>query len=98
MTPTMQGARFRALCPDCRGSFELAAGALRLRHHDVAAPLRGEELRHVFRSGHTLPRPVLVPFAILARVVRGREDEDPLQPLHSPRTLRDGAVEVGMLR
>ncbi len=30
MTPTMQGALFRALCPDCRGSFELAAGALRL--------------------------------------------------------------------
>lgn len=28
--PVPAGVRFRAACPDCRGRFELAAGALRL--------------------------------------------------------------------
>jgi hypothetical protein len=89
----------RTARPSGTGAATAGGRAGRLRIHDVAAALRGEELRHVCGPGHTLARPHRVVPAVGIRIVgpADREDELALQALHRAGALRNRAVEILVL-
>src|SRR5687768_7156300 len=66
--------------------------------HDVAAALRGDELRHIRCAGYAFAGPLRVVLPVGVGLVSRREDELPLQSFHRTGTLRDRAVQLRVLR
>src|SRR6185503_15540426 len=92
--------RRRRRCGEVGPALRLRRPGRGPRRHDVAAALRREKLRDVGRTWYAGTRPLRMISSIRVRIVRasGREDELPLQPFHRPWPLRNGAVQIRMLR